>query len=352
MKCFFRTLLYALPVLTLSAVCGVSTSLANAELQRAKAQAAAQEEEPESPPGYEKEYEAWENAEKETDLLKRGSMVIAAITEFPKSTLIPNFEATYKRTLSECYASQKFQELETLAEQWLKLHPNDFETIARIADAAVKLGHDDKYVQRLADLYKMKPTADLANDIAQTYKRMKNKAKYLEWVETALKHPENDSNFMLRLDLVQTYMEAKDLSKALEWSQATLKSTDLVKNPSAEVREQLRAVRHACNDIIAKILYGQDKYAEARKAFQQAIKLKKYDEGYYYVGLCLHAQRDAETAMLWYAKAIQEGGEFAPKAKENLEKIYKSLHNDTLIGIEKVYKKAQEQPETFWMPAN
>ena len=36
------------------------------------------------------------------------------------------------------------------------------------------------------------------------------------------------------------------------------------------------------------------------------------------------------------------GGEEAPRAKSRLEVLYKALHNDTLIGIDKVYKKAKE----------
>jgi hypothetical protein len=36
------------------------------------------------------------------------------------------------------------------------------------------------------------------------------------------------------------------------------------------------------------------------------------------------------------------GGEDAARAKVRLEVLYRALHNDTLIGIDKVYKKARE----------
>ena len=36
------------------------------------------------------------------------------------------------------------------------------------------------------------------------------------------------------------------------------------------------------------------------------------------------------------------GGDQSPKAKARLELLYKALHNDTLIGIDKVYRKAKE----------
>jgi hypothetical protein len=53
-------------------------------------------------------------------------------------------------------------------------------------------------------------------------------------------------------------------------------------------------------------------------------------------------REEIEEAILYYAKAELTGGEYAPKAKARLEKLYKALHNDTLIGIDKIYKRAKE----------
>ena len=68
--------------------------------------------------------------------------------------------------------------------------------------------------------------------------------------------------------------------------------------------------------------------------------LEKSSESCYFIGYCLRMQKNIDDAMLWYARAEQHGGEYAPKAKENLEQLYKALHNNTLIGIEKIYRKA------------
>ena len=35
-------------------------------------------------------------------------------------------------------------------------------------------------------------------------------------------------------------------------------------------------------------------------------------------------------------------GEVGKKAKDNLEQFYRLLHNDTTVGIEKLYNKAKE----------
>jgi len=346
MKCRLQMLLFALLAFAAALFSSAVAGRANTELQQPKAAAQDQAQEPE-PEYSEDEYNAYDTAAKEPDIQKRGSMLIAFIQKYPKSKLMSYVDSAYKSLLFESSNNKKYEDLEMLAEQWLKLHPNNFDTIARIAEAAEKLGHDEKCVQCLLELYQMQPTGSMAYNIAHTYKKMKNRAKYLEWTETVFKYPEFEADFMLRLDLVQLYMDSKDLSKASEYARATLKSADSVKEPSTETQRQLRKVRHACYDIVGRNLIEQNKNAEAIKAFLQALKMEKYGEGYYYIALCLRKEEKIDDAMLWYAKAEQQGGEIAPKAKENLEQVYKALHNGNLTGIDKIYRRAKEQPDTL-----
>jgi len=67
---------------------------------------------------------------------------------------------------------------------------------------------------------------------------------------------------------------------------------------------------------------------------------------------CLLARLSGDTAYIdacyriltnAYACAIVEGGEVEKKAKDNLEQFYRALHNNSTIGIDKVYNKAKEQ---------
>jgi hypothetical protein len=46
--------------------------------------------------------------------------------------------------------------------------------------------------------------------------------------------------------------------------------------------------------------------------------------------------------MLYYAMAELVDGESGSRAKARLETLYKILHNNTLIGIDKVYQKAKD----------
>jgi hypothetical protein len=342
MKHFSKLLLFALLALTAAFFFDAVVGLAEAGPQQKSA--AAQEEGQEPEPEYsEEEYNTYDAASKEADLGKRGAMLIEFILKYPESKLISYIDAAYKALLYECSTAKKYEQLEPLAEQWMKLHPNDIQTIAYIADAAEKLGHDQKCVDCLEAIYKLEPSSGMAYNILRMYKKTKNEPKYVEWAEKIFKMPEYESDFMLRFDFVQKYAEAKDFAKSAEYARLTLKAADLVKQPNSETQEQLRKVRRACHHLIGMNAYERDNFAGAIKSLQQALRAERYGEGYYYIGMSLWKLEKVEEAMLYFAKAEMQGGEVAKEAKEKLEQLYKALHNDTTIGIDKVYRKAKEE---------
>jgi hypothetical protein len=227
MKCFPKILFLALIVSAALFSFNTIHSRANTAFQKAQA------EEPET--AYtEEEYAAWENADKEADLMKRGTLLIGFIEKYPKSTLMPYINSSYERLLFECSDGKKYQELETLAEQWLKVHPQKLETLAYLAKASEILNHDGKCVQSYEEIHKIQPSGSIAYQIAQLYKKLKNDAKYREWVGAVLKYPEYDTDFRLRYSLMQFYAEKNDITQATEFARETLKAADLVKQPGEE----------------------------------------------------------------------------------------------------------------------
>jgi tetratricopeptide (TPR) repeat protein len=342
MKCHFKILLIAWLALALACVLSTAVSCASSEPQGQEADAQA----PEVVPEYsQEEYDCYDAAVKEPDSLKRGKMLIQFIDKYAKSKLMPHIDAAYKTLLFDCSTAKKFQELEILGEQWLTLHPNNIDTLYYIAEASEKLSHDEKCIQCLLEIYKIKPAGDLAREIVNAYLKIKNIPKFLEWTETIFKYPEFNGDFGLRWYLVNMYLE-KDRAKASEYAKETLKSISLVKDPSAETEELIRDYSWRCHDIIGINLIQQKKYAEAIAHFEQALKVKEYSEAHYNIALCLRNQGKIDDGIISYAKAELLGGEVAPKAKENLEKVYRSIHNGNLTGIEKTYNKAKEAVET------
>jgi hypothetical protein len=334
MKCHLKILLFA--SLTWAATF-FPVAVLSAELPQEKT--ATEEEET---PYDEVEYGAYEAAVKEPDFAKRGTLLLEFIQKYPKSALMTYITAGYETLLHDCSQAQKYDLLESLAEKWLKVHPNNIQTLAYLAEAAQKLGDKQKYVHRLEEIYALDPKGSFALDIFATYKSLKNQAKVNEWAEKIFKMPEYDANFMLRFDFVKEY--ANNYAKAAEYAKLTLQSADQVKEPSKEVQQQLQQVRYACNLVIGINAYESGKFAESIRALQQALTYEKHGEPYYYIGMNQWKQDKIEDAILSFARAELQGGEIAPQAKEKVEQLYKALHNNTTVGIDKIYKKAKEEP--------
>ncbi len=306
-------------------------------------QAQPQEEEPYTP----EEYDAYEAAVKEPDLDKRATMLFAFIEKYPKSKLMAYIDQAYMTLAYDYSKNQKWDKLEPLAEQWLKLHPDDLQSMVYIADAAQKLGHDQKFLQYGEKIYALKPTPGMAYYISQSYKKLGNEAKYLEWTEKLFAYPEFAGDFGLRMVFVEKYTKEKNLVKAAQYAQLALKSLDVAKKPETtsdtKWKTDTNAVRRACYFTIGLNEYEKDKCNDAIRYFREALKVERFAAGYYYIGHCQWKSDKVEEAIDSFAKAVLLKGEVSPQAKEYLEKLYKALHNNTTIGIEKVYKRAQQE---------
>ena len=303
---------------------------------------------------YQAEYGAWEAADKETDILKSGAMLIEFMRKNPGSKLAPYAEGSYMRLLAKCSEGKKYQELETLAEQWNAFKPGDENIVRMIAVSARELKHTEKYLKSLEDMYKTTPQLGFAKEIRGLYQEMKNDAKYVEWTEVVMKAPEEASNFLLHFDLYRHFLGKKDSAKTMEYAQSTLKAIDQAKSPSAEEKKIIPDIRHELNHYIGVSYYNAKKYDDAVTYFMKALKDKKYANGYYLIGNCLSEQKKALNARLAYAKAQlfgespqanAEDKSIAPKAKDRVEQIHRALQNNTLVNIERQYKRAQDMSD-------
>lgn len=340
----YKWFLAALLGLAVFLFTGAVSSRAFAEEEQAKAATTAQSQDEETP--YDDvEYEAYEKATKEPDPAKRGSMILEFIQKYPKSALMPHINSAYDGLLRECSQAKNYELLETFSEKWLKIHPNDVRTLAFVAEATNNLQKYERCAECMEEIYKMQPSPTLAKEVFTSYQKINNLAKQLEWFDKLNKMSEFNSDFALRSYFVKKYSEANNLPKAAEFAQLTLKACDQVKNPNADTQEQLNKTRHACWHIIAMDFMEKDKYPEAIDAFKKALKAEKYGEAWYYIAQCQEkmGQDNVEDAIISYIKAELVGGEIAPKAKARSEQLYKALHNNTTIGMEKKYNKAKEE---------
>ena len=342
MKNHCKILLFAAITLSIAYFLRPAASPAHEEYRQPEL--AVQVEEEESSPEYLEQYEAWEKADKEADPINRGTMLIQFTEKYPHSILLPYAETSYRNVLIECDQREKYRELSALADQWLKHKPGDLQTIAYAAKAAGKLGDNDKRIRHLIEIYKIRPSGSLAIEIAQACGE--DRDRRLEWMKTAAQYPENESNFILFYNIAKTHTDAHEYAKAAEYAHLTLKAADLVEDPSTQTEAQLRHVRNACHHLTGMNQMENKRYSEAIQSFKRALEEEKYGEGYYYIGQCIRLmdKNKTEEALPYLAKSEKQGGSIASKAKAELETLYRLMHNDTLVGIEKVYRKADKLP--------
>jgi tetratricopeptide (TPR) repeat protein len=306
---------------------------------------------PEEITAYNKQIDVYTAAVNEQDLLRRSDMLINFIAKYPEAELLePYVLPAYSRLLFECSQSGKYKELEILAEKWLDLYPDNLEAIARAATAAEQLGHNEKFLKYLLIIYDMEPTGARARFIADTYDKMGNLEKYIEWCEKTFTYPEYSGDYTLRLKLVQRFLEIENIDKASTYAAKTLEVFDAAEKPDAAQQENIRSKRRICHHIIALKLYKEDKFQEAIKSFESALKTETYQEGFYRIGMCLWELKEGETAHDYFSAAELMGGEYTEKAKDYKEQLYKEAHNNTLIGIEKVHKRAQALIDSYSAP--
>jgi tetratricopeptide (TPR) repeat protein len=288
------------------------------------------------------EYDAYYTVMQEAGIEKRAAMLIEFLQKFPKSAFAADATQEYLRILEDASHGKKYELLDSLAENWLKLHPDDRQTYAFIAEATLNLRKYQRCGECLEEIYRLQPSPNLAREIHSVYQKANNLDKEIEWAGKLFKMPEFADDYMLRYGYVMLFSKSNDIHKAAEYAKLTVKSAEMARPKDAKEPEQLQKVLRACHHIIGIDLFESGNYRDAITAFQKALKYERYPEGYYMIGQCMDEQKEIEKAIDYYAVAELMGGEDAPKARARLEMLYKALHNDTLIGIDKVYRKAKE----------
>jgi tetratricopeptide (TPR) repeat protein len=343
-----------LVVLVLIAVCfpiantGSNTGYGYAQTQEKPD--AAQSAEQEGIEVSDEEMAAYEAIKNELDYQKRATKVLEYLNKYPKTLIRKNIEYEYTHLFELANKEEKWELLHSLIEDWLKLYPNypDRMELTKLnAKASEKLGDYQKCVECLEEIYAKEPKNETAYNIYLAYKELNNLAKMIDNAEKILQMPEYAGFYWIPYKFLEKYNESKNMPKVVEWAKKTLKSADLAKNLDSKQQEQLLEIRIACHMLIANDLAEKKKTKEAILEYRKAIKIKKSSVAYLNIGMCqwiLKDSIDIDEAMISLAIAELIGEKpAASKAKEQLEKLYKPQHNDTLIGIEKLYKRAKDE---------
>jgi tetratricopeptide (TPR) repeat protein len=279
------------------------------------------------------EYKAYQDIAAENESSKKIGLIVKFMQDYPKSSLQQHVMAAYQGMMGGLQSSQ----LVSCGEQFLKVMPGDAYTFSMLATGYQRTNNLKQFVVFGERAFEKKPDGNLAYYMAKAYKDMQDDAKYIQWGEKALNLlPDNHE---LLLDMAKSFAKyAKQGIKVL----TTIGKPDGVEEKAwKEYTSNGLANFYA---IVGNVAYEAKDYATAVSNLENSVKyFKRNGLAYYYLGLSYWQQNKVDMAMLDLAKAYLLGGGSAAAAKQHLDNLYKSTHQQTLIGQERVINKAKEE---------
>ncbi|NLV29945.1 MAG: hypothetical protein GXY47_02215 [Acidobacteria bacterium] len=297
----------------------------------------------------EQEYRAYYTVLGEPDAERRAAALFEFLARSPDSGFAARAGDDFLAALSSLYQDGKYEAVFELGERWLRGSPADVRVSSFAGNAALQLGRHAECAARLEPVYEASPAPALARQILACHLEAGHREKTVEWAEKTFAMPEFAGDYALRYDLATRLYAAGDLERAARYARLALESIDRAAMSDGENRDLVRKLVRVCRHIVAASLAERGDHAAAVAEYEKALASEKYAEGFYGIGLSLDSAKDIEGALPYYAAAELMGGPVAPRAKERLEIVYRTLHNDSLVGIDKVYRKARsllgETPE-------
>lgn len=322
----------------------------------------------------EEEYDIFEKAVNEPDLTKREDLLIKFLKDGHKTvTLNEYIVAAYLRLYDEYKTKGDNQKLAAAADKFLQQVPRDLLrsidqeaqktkkpayaenayliSLGMAVEAYQKLGNDKKFVELGETFYAEKPNPVTAYYLTKAYEKLKDTPRFVAWAEKTLKqNPTPEIALELSLELKNRYVEQHKLDLAARYGQNAIKLLETAKKPEnvspEEWRKFVEQNRADIYALLGETAYNKNSFSEAISNYEQALKYNRCKDAIYYRLAFANWKKDPPNiniAMLNFAKSERLGGRTSEESKKQLEHLYKPLHNNTLVGIDKVYQKADAE---------
>lgn len=275
----------------------------------------------------EEEFKVYQDVQAEKNEAKKIDMIVAFIKEKPKNDLRQYMVAEYQKVIVQSKNEKKWGEIITFGERFLGAVPGDDFTENALAAAYSETGNYAKFAIYAEKAYASKPNPDLAMEISRAYQKAGNDAKALQWKEKVLASNPNDVTALI--DTMKKHMAAQNTAQAVKYAQQCLKALPTAQKPAGMDAQNWKSTTDnayaIAYGVIGENAFKQNRYAEAIKNLESAVKYyKRYDGAYYALGMCYWQGRKLNAAMLNFAKAYVIKGSASTSAKAQLDKIFKS----------------------------
>jgi len=292
------------------------------------------------------EYKAFEAIGAEPDTSKKTALIMQFLKDRPQSSLRPNVLGAYQTMMTGLQSGKRWSDLISAGEQFLSLTPGDFYTIALLTTGYQETKNYGKFVTYGEKVFEKGPSGNLAYYMAKAYLELRNQAKFLQWGEKAVSFmPDNHE---ILLELTKQYAEARRFPQAIKSGKACLKvvqaATKPEPTPDKAWKDYVTHANATCYYIIGYSSAELKDYASAVTNLEQSTKYYKRNEmAYYRMAESYWQRNDLGSAMLNFAKAYLLQGNVSKAAKQHLDNLWRTTHQQRLTGEEVVINKAKEE---------
>ena len=292
------------------------------------------------------EYKAYQAVTGEADPAKKAELVVAFLKDRPQSTLRPHVIGDYQKMMQELDKSGKSASVIAAGEQFITAVPDDILTISLLATAYQKSKNNAKFVVYGEKVFEASPNGNIAYYLAKAYLEMKNDAKFVPWGERTVGFMPD--NYEILLELTKAFGEARRYPQAIKYGRMCVKAFQAATKPEAMAEKDWKAfsthLYATSYYIVGSSGYETKDYATAIANLESSIKYFSRNEmAYYKLAHSYWQQNRIDLAMKNFAKAYLLNGSSARAARQYLDQLYKSTHQQSLVGVERVIEKAKEE---------
>jgi tetratricopeptide (TPR) repeat protein len=316
---------------------------------------------------YKKDYAQYETIKKEADVQKRAGLLLDFLKEHPISRILLYAATEYQECVKPQLEKKDWAKVISMEEALLALVPSE----KTVNSAGIPVGVEDflkdqlwptqllikkallaayyqsnnlpKAAETGEQVYSLTSDKTMLPLLAGIYLKLQNYDKYLAYGEKILAATPIDQpqGYSVALQMAQIYIQKQETNKAMGLLSKVM-AVYADKVPEGVQESAWNATRAFYYGVNASEAYTSKDYDKALQLYKKVIEFDpKRDDAYYFMGMCKWQSKDQEGAIEEFAKSVVLNKQYAARAKQYLEELYKAQHSDSLDGIDEVIAKAK-----------
>jgi len=291
-----------------------------------------------------------------TELMKisnageRATKLEAFIKVHPESRMIPFIAA---QVIAPLVQAGNWQKVIAECDRFGKMIPADKKGISEAEIEAInnlrtyrmngyfKTDKLAKAAEIAEQIYKEKPTKEMATELAGIYLKLNNTPKYVEYGEKIVASYPINQSYGTVLQLADIYLKQQNVDKALQYIGKVVAAFGATAPQGTTPRSWDRTLVFYYGALAAKD-YAKKDFAGTISNYELVLGVdSKNDDAYYYIAMAKWNGGDQAGAIPYFARASVLNQKRAMKAREYLEQLYRAENSDSLDGLDDVLAKAK-----------